>query len=258
MIIGLLTLAYILFGKGHETFLLNPNLEKNVSVYVKEKDRRTEIDQAIKQVKKTEEDFQKKAKDIYEKKLRELNMNRASTPAEFKQEYDQFYKDLAVLQNGYIDSELKIRSFIHPNEWDSIMKKVLLQPDNAKAKKSLMEENKKLHDKLLAACNKHISDAAGKAKAKTLVDGYQAKGDSLTNAFLDLNYRYIEAARPYKVTATQFEPLRTKMIVLRRNYSDYLVNMRFQLLAITPEKQWEDLTKELNENFTYLGPGVAK
>jgi hypothetical protein len=251
-------MAFILFGRGHETFLLNPNLEKNVNVYVKDKERKAEIDQTIKQVEKSEENFQKQVKNVFDKKLEELNMSRASTANDFELEYNKFYIDLKSLQNGYLDAELKIRSFIRPNEWDSIMKKALQQPDNVKARKSLMEENKKLHDKLLGDCNKYIPDAAGKMQARVLVDEYSTKGDSLAKAFLDLNYRYIQAIRPYKVTRADFEPLRTKMIRLRRNYTDYLVYMRFKLIALTPEKQWEGLAKELNYNFIYMGAGVSK
>ena len=51
--------------------------------------------------------------------------------------------------------------------------------------------------------------------------------------------------------------MRAKMIGLRRNYTDYLVEMRFKLKAITPEKNWEGSAKELNNSFTYLGPGVS-
>ena len=256
MLIGLLTLAYLLFGHGNQTFLLNPNLEKNVSVYVKDKDRKTQIDQTIKQVKKTEDAFQKKAKDVYDKKLEELNKSKTSTANDFLQEYNQFYKDLAELQNNYVDAELKFRSLIKPNEWDSIMNKVMKTPDNAKTRKKLKEENNKLHDRLLSACNKHIPDAAGKAKAKSLVNEYSVKADSLANAYLDLNYKYIKAIRPYKVSRTDFEPYQTQMIGLRKNYSDYLVYMRFKLKDITPEKEWESLAGDLKTVFAYLGPGM--
>jgi len=30
------------------------------------------------------------------------------------------------------------------------------------------------------------------------------------------------------------------------------------VLKITPEKEWEGLAKELNNNFTYMGAGVSK
>lgn len=256
MIIGLLTLAYLLFGRGHETFLLNPNLEKSVSIYVKDKQRKDEIDQVIKQVEKTEAAFQKKMKDVYAKKLVQLNMNRTSTSADFIQEYNAFYSDLSTLQNSYIESELKIRSYIKPNEWDSIVNKALKQPDNVKAQKSLTEANQKLHDHLLATCNKYITDPTNQINAKMLVDDFQLKVDTVTHAFLDLNYHYLKAIRPYQVTADDFAPLRIKMIELRKSYSDYVVNMRFKLLAITPEKNWEGLAKELNSVFYDVAVGL--
>jgi len=250
MIIGLLTLAYLLFGKGHETFLLNPNIEKSVSIYVKDKQRKNEIDSVIKKVEKTEEAFQKKVKDVYRKKLVQLNMNHASTPAEFTREYDAFYTDLSAMQKSYVESEIRIRTFIKPAEWDSIMNKALKQPDNLKARKSVAAENKKLHDHLLAATNKYITDPANQKKAKVLVDGYQVKVDTIANAFLDLNYRYLKDIRPYQVTASGFTKARDEMTGLRKSYSDYIVSMRFQLLALTPEKNWEALAKELNSIFS--------
>jgi hypothetical protein len=256
MIIGLLTLAYLLFGRGHETFLLNPNLEKSVSVYVKDKQRKDEIDQVIKQVEKAEAAFQKKMKDVYAKKLVQLNLNRASTTADFIQEYNAFYGDLSTLQNSYVASELKIRTYMKPNEWDSIVSKALKQPDNVKARKSLTEENNKMHVHLLTTCNKYITDPTNKKKAKMLVDDFQLKVDTVASAFLDLNYHYLKAVRPYEVTAADFAPLRDKMIELRKSYSDYVVKMRFNLLVITPEKDWESLAKELNGVFSDVAVGL--
>ncbi|HET6999670.1 MAG TPA: hypothetical protein VFI33_00085, partial [Puia sp.] len=176
--------------------------------------------------------------------------------ADFINEYNAFYNDLTTLQNGYVESELKIRSYIKPNEWDSIMNKALKQPDNVKARKSLEGENKKLHDHLLASCNKYITVSSDQKKAKSLVDGYQIKVDSVSNAFLDLNYRYLKAVRPYQVTTSDFAPLRVKMIELRKSYSDYIVNMRFKLLEITPEKNWEGLARELNRIFSDVAVGL--
>jgi hypothetical protein len=257
MIIGLLTLYFILFGGGHETFLLNPNLEKMVGVYVKDKDRKTEIDRIISGTRKSEEDFQKFVKKEYDKKLVELNMNRSSTPAEFKQVYDSFYLHLTHLLDGYLTSELKVRSLMHPNEWDSIMSKAIKQPDPAKVRKSLLSANQKLQNQLIMSCEKYITDSAGKAKARIILGEYEIRGDNLTEAFLELNFQYLKALRPYQVSRKDFEPMRTRMLTLRRSYTDYIVEMRFKLMAITPEKNWKDLARELNNTFSYLGPGVS-
>jgi hypothetical protein len=258
MIIGLLTLAYLIFGGGNETFLLNPNLKKNVNAYVADKNRKMEIDSIIKKVGKSQESFLKQTKKVYQKKLIDLNMSRTSTAADFIMEYDKFYEDLKGLQNGYLDSEIKIRSLIRPSEWDSIMNKVLQQPDKEKVRKSMLGEIKKYHDKLLNACKKYIPDAAGQEKVNILVDEYEVRGDTLAVSFLNLNYRYLVLMRPYHVTRQDFEPRRAEMIELRRNFSNYLVDMRFKLMAITPEKEWEGLAKELNNNFRYMGAGVSK
>jgi hypothetical protein len=257
MIIGLLALYFILFGGGHETYLLDPNFEKAVGIYVKDKDRKSAIDKTVKQVEKSEEGFQKQTKKVYDKKLVDLNMNHASTPGEFKLVYDSFYIGLKDLVDGFLTSELKTRSLIHPNEWDSIMNKAIKQPDESKARKAVIGRNEQLQDRLIMACNKYITDSADRAKTRVIIGEYEIKGDNLTEAFLELNFKYLKALRPYNVSREDFQPMRTRMMELRRNYTDALVEMRFKILAMTPEKNWKDLAEELNNTFTYLGPGVS-
>jgi len=48
------------------------------------------------------------------------------------------------------------------------------------------------------------------------------------------------------------------MIEIRRNYTNHLVDLRFELKAITPEKDWNSLAKEMNNHFVYLGAGISK
>lgn len=258
MLIGLLTLAFLLFGRGHETFLLNPELSKSVNIYVKDKERKKEIDSLIKVTGKSQEAFEKKVKGVYEKKLVSLNMSSSSTPADFQSEYNLFYKDLDVLSTGFVNNEMEIRGYIHPAEWDSIMNRLLKMPDNTKAQKSLSAENKKLHDRLLAGTNKYITDPTDKATAAGLLDGYERKSDSLGAAFLDLNYRYLQKIRPYNTPRADFLQIRDQMAAQRKSYTDYLVTMRFKLMAITPQKNQKDLAKELNPVFTDIVPGASK
>jgi hypothetical protein len=137
------------------------------------------------------------------------------------------------------------------------MKKAISQPDPMKVRKAILATNQKLQTRLILACDKYIGDSAGKSKTRIIIGEYEIKGDNLAEAFLQLNYQYLKAIRPYEVTRQDFDPIRAKMISLRRNYTDYLVEMRFKLMAITPEKNWNDLAKELNSCFTYLGPGVS-
>ncbi len=257
MLIGLLV-AYLFLGGRHETFLLNPNLAKNVSTYVKDKSRKDKIDKIIKAVAKDQENFQKKIEKGTDKKLVDLNMNRTSTREQFADAYNNFYADLIGLQNNFLDSEMVIRSLIKPGEWDTIMNKVLVTPEKEKAKKQLASENKKLQDRLIRACNRSISDSSGKAEAKKYVNEYTLRGDSVSAAFLDLNYKYLKALRPYTAKRSDFEKPRANMIALRRNYTESLVNMRFKLIAITPTDKWEGLAKELNNSFTYMGAGLSK
>ncbi len=257
MLIGLLV-AYLFLGGGHETFLLNPNLAKNVSTYVKDKSRRDKIDKIIKAVAKDQENFQKETKKGTDKKLVDLNMNRASTREQFAEVYNSFYAGLISLQNNFLDSEIVIRSLIKPGEWDSIINKVLVTPEKGKAKKQLASENKKMQDRLIRACDRSISDPTGKAEAKKYVNEYTMKGDTVSAAFLDLNYKYLKTLRSYTAKRSDFEQPRANMITLRRNYTESLVTMRFKLIAITPTDKWEGLAKELNNSFTYMGAGLSK
>jgi hypothetical protein len=258
MLIGLLLTAFLIFGGSHQTFLLNPDMKKNVNEFVKDKSRKDQINQLIKQTMKSETDFQKKIEKPTGKKLVDLNMNRSSVQNQFSAIYDTLYDSLESLQTGYINTELKIQSLLHPAEWDSIMNRVLKQPERGKISKSILAKNKKLHDQLLNACNKRMADSAAREKAKVYVDEYLVHGNALANAFLDLNYKYIASIRPYSATRADFEKPRQQMIDLRKNYSDYLVNMRYNLMALTPEKEWPGLAKELNNDFDYLGAGAKR
>lgn len=255
MILSLL-IAYFFLHGGHETFLLDPNMAKNVSVYVKNKTNKDKIDKIIKSVAKNQEAFEKKTKKVYDKNLVTLNMNPASAAVSFSSEYDLFYKDLKNLQESYIDSELVIKSLIQPAEWDSIMKKVLVTPTKDKAKKGFAKQNMDLHNRILKACNRLIVNTSDQQKAKQYVDEYTAKGDTLASAFLDLNYKNLQNIRSYSAKRADFEKDRMKMIQLRRSYTDYLVAMRFKLVAITPKDKWTDLAKELNNSFNYMGAGL--
>jgi hypothetical protein len=257
MLIGLLV-AYLFLGGSHQTFLLNPNMEKNVSEYVKDKSRKDQIDRIIKEVKKAEVDFQKKIEKPVGKKLEDLNMNRASTKNDFNNEYTLLYDSLIDLQNLCTNSEFKVRSLILSNEWDSIMNKVLKQPSSDKLRKKMYAENKKLHDRLLKACNNHIPDSINRKKAKSYVDVYLTKGNTLANSFLDLNYKYISGIRQYTAARDDFEKPEKQMIELRKNYSNYLVDTRFNLMALTTEKEWTGVAKVLNDDFNYLGAGAER
>jgi hypothetical protein len=258
MIIGLLTLAYLIFSGGHQTFLLDPALKKNVDTYVTDSKRKDAIYGIIKTTEKDEVKFDKEVKSVFDKKLVSINMNAASTVADFNTEYQKFYDSLSSLQNAYVANEIKIRTYIKPQEWDNIMSKVATQPDPAKTRKDLMEENQKMAAKLQSACNKYITDPASKKQSESYVNGYKAKGDSVVNAFLDLNYKYLTALKPYLVTAATFLPLRSRMMEVRKSYSNYLVDMRFKLKSLTPSDKWKELAKELNNNFTYMGAGISK
>jgi len=56
-----------IFGGGHQTFLLNPALKKNVDTYVSDSKHKTEIYQLIKQVEKYEVGFEKESKSVFDK-----------------------------------------------------------------------------------------------------------------------------------------------------------------------------------------------
>ena len=255
MIISLL-IAYLFLSGGHETFLLNPNMAKNVSTYVKNKANKDKIDKIIKSVAKNQEAFEKKTKKVYDKNLVTLNMDPSSKVSSFNTEYNTFYADLKNLQESYIDSELVVKSLIKPAEWDSIMKKVLVTPTKDKAQKSFAKQNVDLHNKISKACDRAIANKQDQQKAKQYVDEYTAKGDSVASAFLDLNYKNLKNIRSYSATRADFEQDRIKMIQLRKNFTDYLVAMRFKLIAITPKDKWTDLAKELNNSFSYMGAGL--
>lgn len=255
MLIGIATLLMLLFGGGQDTFMLNPYLKKQIKTHVGDKDRRSGIDELIKQVKKDQAAFLKERKKTI-KALTELNSDYKTTVSQFETLFDEYYDRRVALQNTYLDREMKIRELITEGEWDKIMTSVLEQPDKEKARRRVLEKNEKMYAGLAGTCEKTMTNKDTLAKAKEIIDRHRKVTESFIEEFLDLGYRNLEPIRKYNATRADFELIRKQMSDHHRKYLTSVIELRFDLVSLASEKEWWSIGKELNSAFKKGNKGV--
>ncbi|HEY9113849.1 MAG TPA: hypothetical protein VIN10_04070 [Bacteroidales bacterium] len=254
MIVGtLLLITILLYGGGYDTIMLNPDMKKNVHTFVVDKNRVKEIDHILKEMEKSQKAFHKVVKKGPFKEFEALNINPDATRAEYETLLNAYFVDLKALQQSQIDSELKIRSDIKEAEWNQIMEKVLATPDKSKAKKQMEKLTEKMHSGMIKACEKSISDPSNLSAAKTLIDNYRAKAELLGESIMDIGYKNQETIRNYNASREQYEDIRAEMLAKRLDFMQTVVDLRFELLEITPQKEWKGLATELNKTLSKAG-----
>lgn len=248
MLIGLVALIIALLAGGQDTFLLNPNLKKEVKIYVEDKNRKSEIDHLIKQVEKDQKGFLKHRKKSI-KKLTKLNTDFNSTRNQFDELLNEYHDQRVALQHRYLDREIEIRKLIESDEWDKIMEAVIGNPDKMKARKQVLASNNKMYDNLIKTCERKILNKDSQVRAKTFINQHRATTEAFTEAFLDLSYRHLEPIRDYKATRNDFESIREQMSNQHKKYLDSVIDLRFDLVTLVTEKEWKGISPELNTAF---------
>ncbi|MDI1355639.1 MAG: hypothetical protein PSX36_12020 [bacterium] len=252
MIIGLLAalMVYLFGGGGQETIFLDQQVQKNVKTYVSDKSRKKEIFQEIDLIKKDQKDFLKKRKNYYAGNASKLNLNFSAKREDFDKLFGDYFDERKKLQSSYIDHELKIRTLIKEEEWEKIVASALDKPDNVKARKSYLKLSEKLFGDVQLACGKTILDSKKSEEARGNVLEVKAEVDRFVNEFLDLNYKDLEPLRKLTASRSDFESLWVGTNDLRKKILANLISMRFKLAAMSTEKEWKKLGKELDKLFT--------
>jgi hypothetical protein len=247
MLAGLL-LALFLLVSGQETFMLNPEMEKSIKTTVKDKERKHQIDQILKEIKQDQKLFLKKTQKPSLKKLEELNLEYTSTAEDYQVVLNSYFTDLGVLQNKYLDKELQIRSLTKEEEWNKIMEMVIEKPNKEKHKKEIDKMCNQMHSNLLKAVEKNITDTISLKKARLLLEDYKTSSITISEKLLNASYKQNEAIRLYDTPRANFELLRLELLNSRKEYMSFVVAMRFQLKVLTPKENWKNVAKAINNN----------
>ena len=254
MVAGLTALLIILFfGGGIDTVLLNPDMKKNVKTYVLDKEREKKILLILKETEKSQKQFHKNTKKESLKNFKDLNLNYDSKSEDFTSVLNSYFSDLESLQKSYLDNELEVRSIIEKAEWDNIMEKVMQEPDKDKAKRTFEKMSNQTHDALIKTCNELISDESEREKASKLLEEYKSNINALADKLLSLNYKSQSTIRTYSSPREDFEVVQIDILKRRKEFMNYVVDMRFQLKELVPEHNWTVMAKKLNKSLEKAG-----
>ncbi len=248
MLAGLLFALFLFLSGGQETFMLNPEMEKSIKIIVKDKDRKHQIDQILKEIKQDQKSFLKKTQKPSLKKLEDLNLEYTSTPENYILTLNSYFTDLEALQNKYLDKELQIRSLTKEEEWNKIMEMAVEKPNKEKYKKQIAKMCSQMHSNLLKALEKSITDPNSLKKAQLLLDQYQSKSVTIAEELLNVSYKQNEEIRRYDASRADFESLRLEMLNIRKEYMSFVVDMGFQFKDLTPKENWKNIGKAINNN----------
>ncbi len=253
MLAGLLLALLIVFTGGYDTVMLNPEMKKNVQDNVQDKDRRHQIDQILKNITKDQKAFLKNTHKPGLKKLENLNMDYSSPKEEFEAVLNSYYTNLEELQKKYLDAELNIRSLTQEEEWNKIMEMVLQQPDKEKHASQIKKMIDRMYSNLLNACENNITNVQNLEKALNLVAKYKTNSTDLTEKMVNMGYKQQEEIRMYNAPRANFEALRAEILTSRSEYMANVVDMRFRLKDLTPEANWKNIAKAINQNLSKAG-----
>lgn len=247
MIIAGLTMFLIsLFGGGHETFFLNPDLKKNVKTYVLEEERKDEIFLLMKDSKKEQKVFLKSEK-AYIKAYKKLNKDRNSTLEEHRVLVDEYLKEHVSIAAFSIDQEIAMKKLTTPEEWTNIMDAVLEKKDKGKVEKKMNQASQIFFKNLNKSVEDNIAESDSKMKILEIVNKLKIDLDEFIPIAVELSYKNHEAMRDYNAPKEAYESSAIELINLRKQLSEDYLELRFQLLELTSEKEWKSIVKEYNK-----------
>lgn len=251
IIIGIIALTST---GGHSTFFLNPELKKNVKTYVLEKERRKEIFSIMKESKKKQKEFVKKRK-AYLKAAKKINIDRKSTREQYELLNEEYMKARSEIQVFSIARELEIKSIILEDEWEKIMEDILGDVSKNKIRDKMESGSDKYFNKLINACNKHITLDLKRDNAVASINRYREKVNASIPRLSEVSYKSIENIRDYNTPEENYKEVGKGISQIRKEIMKSFLDTRFHLLEYTTEAEWEKIISEINQ-LVNKGPKV--
>lgn len=252
IIIGIIALTST---TGHSTFFLTPKLKQNIKEHVIDKPRREEIFTIMKSSKKEQKEFVKQRKN-YLKSIKKLNLDRNAIRSQFEELNADYMKARHEIQVFSIDRELEIKQIVKQEEWENMMTDILGDIPKNKIRDKMETSSDKFFNKLINACNKNISVDLAKDKAIQSIDGYREKVNAFIPRLAELGYRSLETIRDYNTPENVYREGGKELNQIRKEITDSFLDVRFELLECTTEKEWKKIITEFNQ-ILMKGPKVT-
>lgn len=259
MLIGLFTaLAMALFiGGGQQSFFLNPEVKKDIKVYVMDKARQKEIYSIIDAMEKDQKAFTKQKNKYYEKEAAALNKNYNAKREDFDTLFSKYGAERKALQLKSWENETKIRLIITDDEWNQMMTNLLVKPDKEKAQKGFEKLGEKMFGDIETSCKKVISDTLACSNALKAIDDQRILIGKILGEYLNLDYYHAESLRNKNASLEDFETVTENINTLRFTILTHYFDLRFDLIKAVTEEEWSKLSKEFTKVFIQ-GKGINK
>lgn len=246
MIWAALAIAIIgLLGGGNETFFLTPDLKKNVKTFVEDKERKAEIFALMKESKKRQVAFVKLRKKTF-KDYKKLNLDRNTTLEKHQAFVNDYFDARKEISAFSIDKELAMKKLMTEEEWNNIMNSVMEKTDKDKIRKKMEQSSQKFFETLTEMAETSIVDATKKGAVMESLDEFQEDINTYIPSVAELSYKNLETIRDYNATKYEYENGAEELQKMRREINDDFLKLRFQLLELTTEKEWNKIIKAYN------------
>lgn len=251
MTVGLYSaIALALFaGSGQQSFFMDPNVKKDIKIYVTDKYTKIEIFSIIDVMEKEQEDFLKQKKKHYEKEVAAINADYYAERETFNSLFSTFMKERKSFQSKIWDTDSKIRFFISDKEWSQMMDNLTIELDKDKVRKSLNKVSDKMFDDLKQSCNKIISDTFALSNAIIAIDEQKVFINQIIDEYLNLDFYHIESLQNRNASLEDFEKVTENINSSRMSILTHYYDLRFDLIKGCKPKEWSKLSKEFTKVF---------
>ena len=247
MIWAALAMLIISFlGGGNETFFLTPDLKKNVKTFVEDGERKKEIFSLMKESKKEQKRYVKSRKKYY-KEYKKLNLDRNSTLEDHQTFVNKYFNSRKEISAYSINKELAMKNLTTEEEWDNIMDAVMEKTDKGKVQKKMEQTSQKFFEKLNEVAERSITDESNKRTVMESLDEFQKDINAYIPSVAELSYKNLETIRNYNASKSEYENGADDLQKMRSEINDDFLKLRFQLLELTTEKEWNKIIKAYND-----------
>lgn len=251
MIVGILTLFMSLFGIGSTDVFYMDKIEEGINKEIKDKDRKKDLKNIIKDYKKTVKEFNK-ARSKQLKDLRQKNLERSTSEEWYVEFYESRMEEKIELEKTFIEQRIALQEEITEEEWSAIVSRSM----DASTKQKEKEEKKKSKQKdknAFALQEKAIvENVSDRDRRMVLLDAlsvFESTYENIHNAYVSINIDNAEFLSDKYALAEDMlilaEKLNEQRLLLYKGNTVFLMVMK----EYATEEEWKPIMKAYNKLF---------
>ena len=247
MIIALIIAA--LFGGGSLEVFYIDKIEKGVSKYVTDKDRKKELHGYFKEYQKTHKSWNKrKEKDL--KEFKKQNLDRAVSVSWYEDFFKKRLDQTAEVQADFIDYRINLQNAINDEEWAQIIDLASsneMKEQEKAEKQANKKKGKDLMDNLRQIAADNIVDPDSKRKIEAAWNILKEKNDEIVETYDHINVADNEVLVNKNVTEEEMEAIVVKLGSIRAKLYEAYVDFIVVSKDNTSDEEYKSIMKEVDK-----------